>query len=255
MDEARPIIDSRRHRAAACALLALFAFSGCAAPPRATPQQQTNGLVLMVPGIRGDRALLYWAARGLLDAGLERELRIYDWYRFPALANLVDLERNRRHAQRIADELIAYHAENPTGVIDVVGYSGGGGLALMAVENLPPHVPVRHLVLVQAAVSPTYDLTRALARLRGNIVNLYSPGDWFVLGLGTCLFGTLDRQFLVSAGKRGFDLERAVPNECDRPRLVQVPWTSEMMGAFHFGGHVEIILYDWNKAFVAPYLK
>lgn len=225
------------------------------APPQATPAQSRNGLVMMVPGIRGDRGLLYWAAHGLADAGVERELRIYDWYRFPSLANLVDLDRNRAHAQRIAAELTSYHAEHPSGTIDVIGYSGGGGLAVMAVEDLPAHVAVRNLILVQAAISPDYDLTRALARVRGRVVNLYCPGDWFVLGLGTRLFGTIDRRFVASAGKCGLDLQKSVPNAADRERVIQRTWTRDMIGAFHFGGHVGIVMYDWNKVFVAPYLK
>ncbi|MBW7906058.1 MAG: alpha/beta hydrolase [Phycisphaerae bacterium] len=225
---------------------------GCAAPPPATPEQTRAGLVMLIPGMRGDASLLYGAANGLLEAGVEREVQIYDWYRFPSLANLVDYKRNCAHAEEIARRLAAYHDENPASPIDVIGYSAGGGLAIMALERLPEDVPVRRLVLVQAAVSPDYDLTRAARRVRDKVVNVYCPGDWLVLGLGTQVFGTVDRRCVESAGKRGFDAPRALSDAAARQKLVEVAWRPEMMGTLHFGGHVGILLRAWNRRFVAP---
>ena len=246
----------RRLVASAVARLTLVLLAagpgGCAAPPAATPEQTRAGLVMLIPGMRGDASLLYGAANGLLEAGVDREVQIYDWYRFPSLANLVDYERNCAHADEIARRLVAYHGQNPASPIDVIGYSAGGGLAIMALERLPEEVRVRRLVLVQAAVSPDYDLTRAVRRVRDRVVNLHCPSDWFVLGLGTQVFGTVDRRCVHSAGKGGFDAERALPEATARWKLVQIAWQREMMGTLHFGGHVGILLRAWNRRFVAP---
>jgi pimeloyl-ACP methyl ester carboxylesterase len=236
------------------AVSGLFVTGSCVAPPPPTPEQADAGLVFMVPGIKGNPWLLYWAAEAFRDAGIERELRIYDWAAFPALCNLVDYAGNCRHAEVIAAELVEYHQLHPDAPIDVVGYSGGGGLAVMAVERLPDSLRVRRLVLVQPAISPDYDLTLTMSRVEGDVVNLYSCGDWFVLGLGTRLFGTMDRRYVISAGKKGFDAERAAPHAGDRRRLVQVPWKPEMVRTLHLGGHNGIILYEWNRACVAPYV-
>jgi len=107
---------------------------------------------------------------------------------------------------------------------------------------------------VQPGVSPTWDLTRTLRVVEGHVVHFYSQLDWIVLGLGTKTFGTVDRKCVESAGKTGFDLERVVPDASARGKVIQVPWEPAMIWMGHPGNHLSIVLYGWNRKYVAPYL-
>lgn len=227
-------------------------------PPTATQPAVSpadRGLVWMFPGIEGGPFALTFARNAFRDAGVDAEIRIYDWRRpFQPLANLTEYEENRAKARQVAADLALYHAQHPTAPIDLVGYSGGGGLVVMIAEALPEEVRLRNVLLVQPALSPDYDLTAALRRIDGQLVNFYSPHDWFILGWGTKTFGTMDRKYVDSAGKQGFDAARAAPDATLRKKIVQEPWRDEMVLSGHLGNHLSIMLYGWNKKYVAPYL-
>ena len=189
------------------------------------------------------------------DAGVQAEIRVFDWHRpFGDLDNLMNIKKNRRRAGEVAERIASYRADHPAAPIDLVGYSGGGGLVVMIAEALPAGVRLRNLVLVQAAISPGYDLTATLEHVGGKLVNFYCPSDWLVLGLGTSVFGTMDRKKVASAGKVRFDLECAVPDPSMRDKIEQCGWNWGMFKKMHLGGHIDAFGYCWNKAYVAPYL-
>ena len=240
-------------------LLVVFATTlccaGCCHNPAPTVRQTEAGLVYLLPGIEGGPWSLQWARKAFCDAGVESEMRSYSWKRpFGTLDNLTDYEGNRARAAALADEIAIYRQQHAAGAIDIVGYSGGGGLAIMVAEALPEQVRLRNIVLVQAALSPDYNLTPALAHVAGKLVNFYCPTDWLILGVGTKLFGTMDRAKTTSAGKDGFDLKCAVPDPDVRIRVEQHRWKPEMLLTGHVGNHASILLYSWNKRYVAPYL-
>ncbi len=229
----------------------------CAAHSTPTVTQLDRGLIWMIPGIRGTPSMLAEACRGLEDAGVQSAIEVYDWQRselFGTLSNLLDHERNSDHAAELAESITQYSRNHAGRPIDVVGYSGGGGLAVMVAEAMPEDVHLRHLILVQAAISPEYDLRAALARIDGKLINFHSAFDWVILGLGTWTFGTMDRANVASAGKDGFDLAVAVPDETLRSRIEQPEWTAAMLASGHYGGHFGMLAYGWNKKYLAPYL-
>ncbi len=230
------------------------ASAGCWRPPIAMDAERDRGLVWIFPGIEGGEWSVHAAYRALRDSGVNAEIRVYNWWRLNPLANLTDHELNRQRAGEIADEIATFRVANPAAPIDLLGYSGGGGLALFALEALSERVRVRNVVLAQAAVSPDYDLTAALTHIDGRLVNYYSPLDAVILGLGTSVFGTMDRQNVPAAGAVGFNVERAVPDESLRNRLVQEAWQLDSLLAGHPGTHAGKGEYGWNKRFVAPYL-
>src|SRR5439155_5076711 len=98
---------------------------------------------------------------------------------------------------------VAFRGEHPTAAVFLVGKSGGTGLVVKALEHLPDDA-VEAAVLISPALSPTYDLTRALRAVRREMVVFWSPLDVIVLGVGTRIFGTIDRIKTVSAGMVGF---------------------------------------------------
>ena len=58
--------------------------------------------------------------------------------------------------------------------------------------------------MLAPALSPTYDLSRALRAVRREMVVFWSPLDVIILGAGTRVFGTIDRVKTASAGLVGF---------------------------------------------------
>ena len=236
-------------------LLAVTA-TGCFKPPAPTLHEEERGLVYMFPGIGGGAWYLDQAYRAFRDAGIDSAILIDEWESpfYNALGQLQDYPGNRAHAAKVADVIAAYRQRQPTAPINLVGYSAGGGVTVMVVEALPEDVHLRNVVLVQSAVSPTHDLTSVLRHVDGRLFNLYSSYDWLVLGWGTTTFGTVDRQYVASAGKDGFLLPVAVPDEALRAKVVQVGWTAEMLWSGHIGDHISIMTYTWNKDYVAPYL-
>ena len=62
--------------------------------------------------------------------------------------------------------------------------------------------------LLASALSPEYDLSKALGHVRGKVYVFTSPGDSLVLGTGTRLFGTIDGIKSDAAGLNGLRLRR-----------------------------------------------
>ncbi len=235
-------------------LIAFCVSLGCEAP-RPIPEQLNQGLIWMFPGIEGGEWSLAEARRGFRDAGVQSAIRTHKWdFPFGTLLNLCYYEGNLKAARKDAQEIIQYRQTHPDQPIDLVGYSGGAGVALMVAEALPEDIKIRNVLLDHGAVSPDYDLTEALKRIDGKIINYYSPWDWFFLGVGTSIFGTMERVHTESAGKVGINPETAIPDPESRYKLIQHSWSKEMFTTGHYGGHLPILSYDWNKKYLAPYL-
>lgn len=233
----------------------LSTLGGCWSPPPPTPQQLDRGLVILFPGIEGGPWQVEGPYRGFRAAGVEAAIRAHNWKRwFGSLCNLIDIRRNREMAAQLAREIAEYARDYPQRPIDLVGYSGGGGLALFVAESLSDGVRLRNVVLVQAAISPDYDLLPTLRHIDGVIVNLYSERDCVIVGAGTKLFGTMDRRKTESAGYVGFDVSRAIADATLRDRLVQRAWTPADRTLGHNGGHHDIVASRWNRIVIAPYL-
>ena len=218
--------------------------------------QMERGLVWMFPGLVGAPWELGPAYRGLRDAGLKQAVRFYQWD-IPAPNFTAHLERysdNVAQAQVVADDIVAYRRAHRDATIDLVGYSAGGFFALMVAGALPPDVRLRNIVLAQPDVSPTFDLTPALEHVDGQLVNFYSPDEWMLSGLFTMVMGTMDRQYVASAGKSGFNLAEAVPDPALRDKVVPVRWSAAMNAVGISANHLVILDYAWNKDFVAPYV-
>jgi len=230
---------------------------GCQQPPAPDAHPEQARLVWMFPGVGGGRWTLEGARRAFVDAGVQAEFRFHEWHgsALDVLGHLTHYEANRAQAVEVAKQIVAYREQHAAARIDLVGYSGGGGVAVLVAEELPESIGLRNVLLVQPALSPSYDLTRALRRVDGRLVNLYSPYDWLILGWGTQTFGTIDRRDTAAAGKDGFDLDVAVTSSDLRQKVSQQRWTTEMVWSGHVGNHTSILLYAWNKRYVAPWLS
>jgi pimeloyl-ACP methyl ester carboxylesterase len=228
---------------------------GCVRPDVVRPEQLERGCIFMVPGIEGTYWQLHGTVRGLRQAGIDQAIEPIEWGANPfrRFRNLTALHANRKAAKDIAGRIIAYHAAHPDAPISVVGYSGGGGIAALIIENLPDDVVLERVVLIAAALSPQYDLSRVFAHTRQGAINFYSPWDWLVLGYGTRVFGTIDRTRTSSAGRLGFrDADGQV---IQSPQLTQICWRPEWHRFGHAGGHVGWLSTGWAREVLARHLN
>jgi pimeloyl-ACP methyl ester carboxylesterase len=204
-------------------------------------------LVMMFPGVINTRHHMV-GLRDLIRArhpGWRIDLR--NWGTpLLSLSNLSAYERNLETAAARAAELAAYRREHPDGRITVLGYSGGGGMALFTLAALPKDVQVDRVILIAPAISPAYPVqAEVLPHVAEFLVNYASNRDLQV-GWGTHIAGSMDRVKAHSCGFTGFNL--------DDPKIVDVFWTPAMARLGHFGNHLGYVSAAWQRTYLAPAL-
>lgn len=212
--------------------------------PLSCPRRMENGLIVILPGIEGCSSINESIARGLVAAELSHSIQIIDWRRFRPWnpLHLAMLRHNRTQARVVADLIINYQRNFPGQPVHLIGHSAGAGMALFVLENLQEHQAVTSVTLMAAAISRKFDVTSLLNRTKAGIWNFYSPLDLPTVGLGTMIFGTMDRRHAISAGALGFLTSDSNPlsSECDRktmPKLHQIRYHKGMARSWNFGGH------------------
>jgi hypothetical protein len=231
-------------------LLSLVAVrSSSAQPPVAAPAVSCGGLVVIVGGVGGLDPFGLWARMTLPHAGVPHEIREFCWScgKGRVLRDLQDARALRERAAELALLVSDYKSSHPDAPVYVVLEAAG----LLAPATL------ERIVLLSAAVSPSYDLRPALRATRCNIVSFHSKLDWAWLQLGTSLFGTMDRVYGPSAGQCGF----MVPADLDDEgralylKLVQSGWKAEMILECRGGGHFSTVTPCFLAHHLAPLLR
>src|SRR5437868_394298 len=175
------------------------------------------------------------------------------WY-----ADLTDVANRDNQARLVAEAVRRFRAAQPDDPVFLVAKSGGSGVVIKALELLDDE-SVELAVLLAPALSPGYDLTRALRALRRELVVFWSPLDILVLGAGTRLFGTIDRVKTVGAGMVGFLVPGPDVPDSERSRqyakLRQVRWRPAMASSLYFGGHVGPDNPLFLRKYVVPLLR
>jgi pimeloyl-ACP methyl ester carboxylesterase len=213
-------------------------------------QRHGSGYVAILPGIQCESWYLEPIVNGLRAAGLDWEIDIVLWGEgYFALQNLTDIRLNRERAAEVAADLAKYHRAHPDVPMVLIGYSGGGGMAVLVTEALPDDVMIDRLILMAPAVSPRHDMSRVLTRCRDKVINFYSARDRMVLGLGTRLFGTVDRDRNSSAGHVGLLNDAGV--RIETATLSQIPWIPEWRKLGHRGGHMSWLSRAWAREVLA----
>ncbi|MFH0963442.1 MAG: alpha/beta hydrolase [Planctomycetota bacterium] len=224
----------------------------------ATMERYEKGLVLILPGIEGWSVFNWLVAEGLAKGGVPYALEIHDWttgFSLLFLWHLVARRRSRREAERVAVRIREYLREHPGRPVWVVGQSGGGGIAVFALEALRDEENVEGAVLLAPALGQEYDLTESLERTTRGIHHYYSHFDVFFQGLGTGIFGTMDRAYGSSAGRRGFKRPANLTSEGEElyaSRLFQVDCTRSMRRTGHVGLHLTSSHPGFIEQVVAP---
>jgi hypothetical protein len=217
-----------------------------------------EGLVIVADGVGGfdlcGLGLKYAVAR----ARRPYEVRVWPWGhgRWRWHADLSDVPNLREQAARIAQEVRTFRDRVPGAPVFLLGKSGGSGVVVAALEQLEGDA-VEVAILLAPALSPRCDLSRALRAVRRQLVAFWSPLDLIVLGIGTSLFGTIDRVWGPAAGLVKFrepaDLDR--PGRAQYAKLVQVRWTPAMARGGYLGGHVGVDMPWFLQEYVLPLLQ
>jgi pimeloyl-ACP methyl ester carboxylesterase len=221
---------------------------------------QKKGLVLVVGGVGGLDLCGFCMRRAVKAAGLPYAVEVVVWgHGFGRwYSDLSDVAHLDRQAERVAGSIRGFRAEHPGQPVFVVGKSGGAGIAVKALERLDLD-SVERAVLLAPALSPRYDLARALRAVHRELVVFTSPLDMVILGAGTRLFGTIDRVRTVGAGLVGFAVPG--PGEPDEERrrwyakLRHVRWRPRMLGLGHLGGHFGTDQPWFLREHVVPLLR
>lgn len=239
-------------------ILTCLLVSGCGLAPVRRPAASIRPRPRLIhcPGISGDS----WFDRRFLEAlkvgGFDAETELYDWTRGRwLLAALQDESANRSEGHKLARLIAERRRAEPGRRLYVSCESGGAGVVVWALEQLPEGVSVDGVLMLAPALSPHYDLSPALARVNQKMLVYYSQLDWLTLGIGTSLFGSIDRVYGEAAGRVGFQ-----PPAAGQPalyaKLEQHPFSGDWVLRYgHMGGHIGPITARFAAGELAPRLR
>lgn len=134
---------------------------------------------------------------GLRRAGYKGDVELYIWTTsFNPFIDQLNIPAARFKGSVLADKILAYKKKYPDNDVNIIALSAGTGVAVWAVEDLKGRAQINNLVLLGSSLSHDYDVSKALANMRGDIFVYHSSQD-AVLGIAKVV-GTID-------GKRGVD--------------------------------------------------
>lgn len=234
------------------------ATAGAKPPQWSDAEPQTpllpQGYLLHLPGVAGTTLLDRAMVKSLKQGGLEVQTQIYNWTRGdPGINALLAYQRNQKEADKLAEHLIQRLRAEPDTKLYLTGHSGGTGLVVWILERLPEDVQVESVLLLAPALSPQYDLTRALQRVRGKMYVFSSVYDTIVLGTGTKLFGTIDGVKTDAAGRIGF-VRPSAGDEKQYEKLIAKPYNAKWMRYGNIGDHIGPIMGAFARNVLAPLL-
>jgi hypothetical protein len=217
-----------------------------------TAVTKAGPLVLHLPGIGGPRMCDHRMLAGLRDAGVKANFVICDWTENePGIHALQGYAQNRREAQSIADLIVAHATADPGSPIYLTAHSGGCGLAVWALEALPANVNVQTVLLIAPALSPEYDLSKALHHVNGKMYAFTSTLDELVLSTGTKLFGTIDGVQTAAAGFGGF-VQPTGADPLMYQKLVPRPYQHDWERYNDYGDHLGGMSRKFSRVLLSP---
>jgi hypothetical protein len=193
-------------------------------------------------------------------AGFSHAIEVYPWGHGLGrwLADLTDVSNRDAKARSIAELVKSFKSARADVPVFLVAKSGGAGVVVRALELLDRDA-VERVVLLAPALSPRYDLTGALRAVRREMVVFWSPLDIFILGVGTFLFGTIDRVHTTGAGLVGFVAPAVSDARGARSRgyskVRQIRWRPAMITTGYLGGHFGTDSPLFLKKYVLPLLQ
>jgi pimeloyl-ACP methyl ester carboxylesterase len=221
------------------------------------PEGAETGLVLVADGCGGVELCEMAIRQVMSEHGGTCRVEPVPWgHGFGRwFADLTDVANHEAQSKGIVATVLDWIERNPSKPVFLVGKSGGTWIVVKALEDLPAG-SVEAVVLLSAAISPDYDLSKALRAVNRRMVSFWSPLDVVVLGLGTWLFKTTDRVRSFSAGLVGFRRPEPLGDEGQRlyDKFEQIRWGPKMARTGYFGGHVGPDSPAFLRKYVVPLL-
>ncbi|MGA2230331.1 MAG: hypothetical protein ABSH22_05480 [Tepidisphaeraceae bacterium] len=223
-----------------------------AGAPMAFAQATTRPYVVHIPGIGGILAVDNAMAKGLVQGGVNADITMVDWSAGDrGIAALHARDRNELEAGKVADMLVRRMETYPGSRVVLTSHSGGGAIAVWALEKLPAGDQVDDAFLMAPALSPGYDLSAALKHVRGKMYVFWSTGDELVLGIGCRMCGTMDGKLTDAAGRVSF----SQPSSADADqykKLDQRAYDPAWVRLGNLGDHIGPMARLFAKAILAP---
>jgi pimeloyl-ACP methyl ester carboxylesterase len=229
-------------------VLLVLSLIGAAGSPE---QRATPAWLLHVPGMGGKMVIDRLLTSGLLEGGIEAKLEIFDWTgedRGPIA--LVQVARHETQSTLLAKKIEAYVRDNPNQQVIITCHSAGAGIVVWALEKLPDDVMIDDLVMISSALSPQYDLSKALRHVRHRAYAFNSSLDTLILSVGTKMLGTVDRVKGDAAGLNGY----VMPETADKSqyaKLEQIPYDADWMRFDNNGEHIGPMMRPFAKNVIA----
>jgi pimeloyl-ACP methyl ester carboxylesterase len=216
--------------------------------------QTTHTYVLHLNGIGGKRIMDRWLMEGLAEAGLDAEYQIYDWTGDETgMLALTDVKLHKTESAKVAAMISDYRRAHPDDRIILTSHSAGAGIAAWALAQLPADVSIDTWLMLEPALSPKFDLSKALSHVTGKAYAFSSMNDVIVLSAGTRLMGTVDRVQCDAAGFVGFR-RPASGDPVQYKKLVSVPFDTAWMRFGNTGDHIGCMLRPFSRNVIAPIL-
>ncbi|MCK6457584.1 MAG: hypothetical protein L6Q92_13775 [Phycisphaerae bacterium] len=134
---------------------------------------------------------------------------------------------------RLGGVITDYLTRFPDAEANLIALSAGTGVGIWAIEDVKPPRKVKNYVMLGSSLSSRYDVTKALANMKGNVYVYYSASDPVLNGPVRTL-GTIDGTFDDSAGLVGLR-GKAVQTG----RVVNVAWSPRFERYGWYGGHTD----------------
>lgn len=212
--------------------------------------------LLHLPGIGGlmniDRSL----TSGLLQGGIDADLQIYDWTGADrGLASLTNVKRHEEQSTIVAKLIEQRLKAQPDAHVILTAHSAGTGIAVWALEKLPEDMKIDELVLIASALSPDYDLSRALRHVKNRAYAFNSELDVIVLGAGCRTMGTVDRVKTDAAGRVGFRVPQDPAVAGQYGKFVQYPYDPDWMRFRNNGEHIGPMMRPFAREVIAAVIQ
>jgi hypothetical protein len=218
------------------------------------PQPADQRIVIAVDGSGLLRSISDDLRQALADAHLPLTVESFAWSHGAGrvLADLHAHDHQQAKGRELAQLILKYRKDRPSGKVYVVCHSSGAAVVLAATAQLPSSC-VERIVLLAPALAPSCDLRPALRCSRLGVDSFHSQND--KIGLVLAVMGNADGEFLVSAGSVGFTPVRE--GGADEPlyrKLRQRAWDWGMCRCGYFGGHFGCTHSGFLREYVVPLL-
>lgn len=231
----------QRGQGYALALAVLAMAAGCSNSGRDFRPEDQFGRTYYIDGAGNWGFGQLAVPQGLRDAGYQGRIAPYRWSATlnPLLDQTFFRGVARAQGKKLAREIEHYLTQYPNNEVHIVALSAGTGVAVWACEHLKAPAKISNLVLLSSSLSSDYEMSKALANIRGTVFVYYSANDGVLGGLVQVL-GTID-------GALGSHPAGLVGLRCLSSKIRNIPWNRRYEAYGWTGAHVSAVHHDFVK--------